>query len=72
MFNDDLPKSYLIKQQQTQLHDMCHIISTLGKADGAEVSIKALLNERVQDLINQNPKFDSENECVRLKYQGMG
>lgn len=46
----------------------------LGKlmVHGAEVSIKALLNERVQDLINQNPKFDSENESVRLKYQGMG
>ena len=30
MFND-LSKSYLIKQRQTQLNDMCHIISTPGR-----------------------------------------
>ena len=34
MINDDLPKSYLIKQRRTQLNDMCHIISTPEKAKG--------------------------------------
>ena len=70
MLNDDLPKSYLIKQRQTQLNDMCHIISTPGKAEGAEVSFKELLNERVQDFINQNPEFDFENESVKVKISG--
>ena len=72
MLNDDLPKSYLIKQRRTQLNDMCHIISTPGKAEGAEVSFKELLNERVQDFINQNPEFDFENESVKVKISGDG
>ena len=71
MYND-LPKSYLIKQQQTQLNDTCHIVSTPGRAEGAEVSFKELLKERVQDLINQNPDFDLKMKVLRLKYQGMG
>ena len=37
MLNDDLPKSFVIKQGRTQLNDMCHIISTTGRARGAEV-----------------------------------
>ena len=36
MINDDLLKSYLIKEW----HDMNHIISTPGRAEGAEVSFK--------------------------------
>ena len=43
---------------------MCHTVSTPGRAEGAEVSFKELLKERVQDLINQNPEFDFENESV--------
>ena len=69
---NDLLKSYLIKQRRTQLNDMCHIISTPGKAEGAEVSFKELLNERVQDFINQNPEFDFENESVKVKISGDG
>ena len=60
MYND-LPKSNLIKQRRTQLNDMCHIVSTPGRAECAEVSFKELLKERVQDLINQNPEFYFEN-----------
>ena len=71
MYND-LPKSYLIKQQQTQLNDTCHIVSTPGRAEGAEVSFKELLKERVQNLINQNPEFDFENESVKVKISGDG
>ena len=67
---NDLPKSYLIKQWQTQLNDMCHIVSTPGRAEGAEVSFKELLKERVQNLINQNPEFDFENESVKVKISG--
>ena len=53
MYND-LPKSYIIKQRRTQLNDMCHIVSTPGRAEGAEVSFKELLKERVQDLIDHS------------------
>ena len=62
-------------ERRTQLNDMCHItcISTPGKAEGAEVSFKELLNERLQDFINQNPEFDFENESVKVKIsEGMG
>ena len=71
MYND-LPKSYIIKQRRTQLNDMCHIVSTPGRAEGAEVSFKELLKERVQDLIDQNPEFDFENEIVKVKISGDG
>ena len=57
MSNDDLPKSYLLKQQRTQLNGMCNIISTPRRAEGTKVSFKELLNKRVQDLINQNPEL---------------
>ena len=53
MYND-LPKSYIIKQRRTQLNDMCHIVSTPGRAEEAEVSFKELLKERVQDLIDHS------------------
>ena len=56
----------------TQLNDMCHIVSTPGRAEGAEVSFKELLKERVQNLINQNPEFDFENESVKVKISGDG
>ena len=71
MYND-LPKSYIIKQWRTQLNDMCHIVSTPGRAEGGEVSFKELLKERVQDLIDQNPEFDFENEIVKVKISGDG
>ena len=51
---------------------MCHITSTPGRAEGAEVSFKELLNERVQNFINQNREFDFENESVKVKISGDG
>ena len=71
MFND-LPKSYLIKQRQTQLNNMCHIISTPGRAKGVEVSFQELLKERVQDLLAKIQNLILKLKVLRLKYQGMG
>ena len=67
MFKDDLLKLYLIKQQRTQLNDMCRIISTPGRAEK-----KAILNKRVEDSIYENPEFDFENESVKVKILGDG
>ena len=67
MINDVLPKSYLIKQRRDQLNDMYHISSTPGKAEGAEVSFKQLLLERLQDFMGNNPEFDFENENIKIK-----
>ena len=37
MICDDLPKSYLIKQRQNQLNNLCHKTSTPGEEEGAQV-----------------------------------
>ena len=43
VINNDLNKSYFIKQRRAQLNDMCHISSTPRKPEGAEASFPQLL-----------------------------
>ena len=59
-------------QRQTQLNNMCHIISTPGRAKGVEVSFQELLKERVQDLLTKIQNLILKLKVLRLKYQEMG
>ena len=67
----DLPRSYLIKQKQDDLNNLCSITSTPGRADGAQFSFNSLLEERVKSFIDSNPTFD-DNESIRIKISGDG
>ena len=65
MFND-LPKSYLIKQRQTQLNDVSYYIHT-WKSQGCGSFIPGISQGKSARFINQNPEFDIENESVKVK-----
>ena len=47
MVINGLPKSYLIKQRRDQLNKICHINALPGDQEGAQVSFKDLLKDRV-------------------------
>ena len=59
-------RSYLGKQKRNQLNNMCHITSTPGK-EGAQVSFKELLRERVKDYVTTHPTIISQGETVQVK-----
>ena len=72
MLFDDLPRSYLVKQKRYQLNDMCHVTSTPGIEEGAQVSFKELLRERIKDYVTTHPTVISQGETVQLKISGDG
>jgi hypothetical protein len=59
MVINGLPKSYLVKQRRDQLNKMCHINALPGDKEGAQVSFKELLKERVQNYITSHPNIIS-------------
>lgn len=72
MLFDDLPRSYLVKQKRDQLNRMCHITSTPGDEEGAQVSFKELLRERIREFVTTHPSIISEGEPVQVKISGDG
>ena len=60
MLFDDLPRSNLVKQKRDQLNRMCHITSTPGDEEGAQVSFKELLRERIREFVTAHPSIISE------------
>ena len=71
MLFDDLPRSYLVKQKRTQLNEMCHITSTPGDEEGAQVSFKELLKERIKDYVTTHPTV-GQGEAIKVKISGDG
>ena len=71
MLFDDLPRSYFVKQKRNQLNDMCHITSTRGIDEGAEVSSKELLRERINVYVTTLPTVISQGETFKLKFLEM-
>ena len=67
MICDDLPKSYLIKQRRNQLNNLCHITSTPGEEEGAQVSFKDLLRERIAEHVTTHPSIITNNKPVQVK-----
>ena len=68
MVVDGLPKSYLVKQRRSQLNDICHIISTPGEAEGAQMSFNDLLKERIKDYVESHPNVNH----IQVKISGDG
>jgi hypothetical protein len=67
-----LPRSYLIKQKIDALNKLCHVVTTPGKAEGAQISFHGALQERLEDFVNSNPDFDYANENLKIKLSGNG
>ena len=72
MLVDDLPRSYLVKQRRDQLNKICHISSTPGDAEGAQVSFKELLKERIQDYVKTHQNIITDGEPIKVKISGDG
>ena len=68
MVVDGLPKSYLVKQRRSQLNDICHITSTPGEAEGAQMSFNDLLKERIKDYMESHPNVNH----IQVKMSGDG
>ena len=68
MVVDGLPKSYLVKQRRSQLNDICHITSTPGEAEGAQMSFNDLLKERIKDYVESHPNVNH----IQVKISGDG
>ena len=71
MVMDGLPKSYLVKQRRDQLNDICHITSTPGEAEGAQMSFTDLLKQRLKDFVVSHPGVN-HGETVQVKISGDG
>ena len=56
MLEDNLPWSYLVKQKRDQLNKLCHLSSTPGEEEGAQMLFKELLADRNQDYIGKHPE----------------
>ena len=67
-----LPSSYLIKQRQDHLNIMCHVITTPGKAEGAQRSFNSVLQERLHYFLETNPDSDYDNHTIKIKLLGDG
>jgi hypothetical protein len=49
--NEELPRSYLIKQCKDELSKLCHITRTLGSAQGAQLDFLAELDSVIQNQV---------------------
>jgi hypothetical protein len=72
MMCGDLPRSYLVKQKRDQLNKLCHITSNPGEEEGAQVSFKDLLTQRIREHVTTHPTVMSNNEPVQVKISGDG
>lgn len=50
--NDELPRSYLIKQCKDDLNKMCHITRTPGLKQGAQLDFTEELQRVVQEMVS--------------------
>lgn len=72
MVDDQLPRSYLIKQRREQLNNMCHISATPGEEEGAQISFKELLTDRVTDYVASHPNTVTNGDAIKIKISGDG
>lgn len=67
---DGLPKSYLVKQRRDQLNNICHVTSTPGTVEGAQMSLNDLLRERIREHLASHP--DDHDNTITIKISGDG
>lgn len=70
MVMDGLPKSYLVKQRRDQLNNICHVTSTPGTVEGAQMSLNDLLRERIREHLASHP--DDHDNTITIKISGDG
>ena len=70
MITEDLPKSYLVKQLQSNLNKTYHIEQTQGKYPGTKVNFTATLQEHIKELLNNKPEI--QDGCIEIKLSGDG
>ena len=64
-----LPKSYLVKQRQDQLHNICHITHIPGTREGAH-TLFTDLEERWKDYLPSHP--EGYEDTIWMKISGDG
>ena len=67
-----VPRSYPIKQCRNNLNKLCHVTSTSGKFEGAQIPFKSLLSQQISASEQENPAFDFDNETFEIKISGDG
>lgn len=72
MEDDELPRSYLIKQRRGQLNNICHISSTPGDEEGAQVPFREILTERIRHYAASQPNSLPDGDCIKIKISGDG
>lgn len=70
MLSEDLPRSYLIKQQRSNLNKTSHIERTLGQFPGARINFTSTLADHVKDLLTDKPELKQEKIQVKLSGDG--
>lgn len=67
---DALPKSYLIKQLQSNVNKTYHIERTQWKFPGAAISFSATLKQHIQQVLNDKPEL--QDTPIEVKISGDG
>ena len=72
MIENGIPRSYLIKQCRNNLDKLCHVKSTPGTYEGAQISFESLLSQQISAFMKENTDFDFANETLKIKISGDG
>ena len=72
MIENGVPRSYLIKQCRNDLNKLCHVTSTPGTFEGAQIPFKSILCQQISAFKQENPDFDFDNETLKIKISGDG
>ncbi|CAB4041932.1 Hypothetical predicted protein, partial [Paramuricea clavata] len=71
--NEELPRSYLIKQCKNDINKPCDITRTPGPAEGAQLDFLKELESVIQNQINQNTLDITDPELkLHIKLSGDG
>ena len=70
MLSEDLPRSYLIKQQRSDLNKTYHMERTLGQFAGAKINYTSTLADHVRDVLTDKPELQQEKIQVKLSGDG--
>ncbi|CAB4041448.1 Hypothetical predicted protein [Paramuricea clavata] len=72
MLENDLPKSYLVKQRRDQLNKLCRLSSTPGEEEGSQFRLKDILTDKMRDFISCPPERSNNEQCIKVKISGDG
>jgi len=68
--HNGLPRSYIVKQRQDQLNDICHITCTPGTAEGEQILFSDLLKERLRDYLESHPDGHEHTRGSKISEDG--